>query len=160
MSIIEILTNDHIAIRLLDRCFINIIDLDSFKSLHSFIIELHAKIEDEYLFPIYIKYFKEDEVEYLVKRIAADHLLLKKLGSKVIKYGEECEEDLFKNRVNRYMQILIDHNKSEEGLLFPLWKNIDEELRREADEKSLNLVNKYGYGKYTSILKAIGKNIK
>jgi len=143
MKIIEILETDHVAIRLLDRCISEEMDVESFKSFHDFIVGLHAKIEDEVLFPAFKEAYKDsDEVLYLVDRLYSDHLLLKKLGEKIIEYGESGELSLYKKRLERYMIILIDHNRSEEKLLFPLWKYVDEKIREEA-EKYHELVSKY-----------------
>ena len=159
-TILEILENDHIAIRLFSRCFGNKMDLESFKSFHEFIVEVHAKIEDDMLFPVIKDQYKEDDdIRYLVERIASDHLLLSNLGKKIIEYGEKGETELFSRRLERYMLILIDHNKSEENLLFPLWKRIPENIRRDADKKASELVSKFGYGKFTKILQTLKKNL-
>lgn len=158
MKIIEILETDHVAIRLLHRCVSQKMDVESFKSFHDFIIDLHARIEDEILFPILEKAYSDSEdILYLIKRFYSDHLLLKKLGSKIIEYGETGQEALYNQRLERYMIILIDHNKSEERLLFPLWNKADKSLQEEADKKVADLVSKFGYGKYTSIFRAVGK---
>jgi hemerythrin superfamily protein len=125
-----------------------------------FIVNLHAKIEDDILFPAYREAYKNDtEIIYLVDRISRDHELLKTLGNNVIKYGESGESELYKRRLERYLYILIDHNTSEEKLLFPLWDDINGEIRLQADKEAVELVEKYGYQEYTRIIRMMGKNI-
>ncbi|HEW93556.1 hypothetical protein DRN87_00185 [Candidatus Geothermarchaeota archaeon] len=159
-TIIESLENDHIAIRLFNRCFGTEMDLESFKSFHEFIVEVHAKIEDEILIPAILEAYRDQEdVKYLAKRISADHLLIAKLGESIIEYGEKGNLTLYKKRLDRYMKILIDHNRSEENLLFPLWKNVPDSVRLDSNKKALEIINKYGYGKFTRILRNLGKNI-
>lgn len=161
MKIIEVLETDHIAIRLLNRCIAEEMDVESFKSFHDFIVNLHAKIEDDILFTTLRETYKDhEEILYLIDRIHNDHLLLRKLGDKVIEYGEKEEKSMYKKRLDMYMKILIDHNRSEEKLLFPLWENVSEADKEEADKKALDLVHKFGYGKYTSIIKTIGGKSK
>ena len=161
MNIIEILETDHIAIRLLDRCIRDEMDVESFKSFHDFVVNLHAKIEDDILFPSLKEAYKDNEdIVYLINRIHSDHLLLKKLGDKIIEYGEKGEESLYRKRLDRYMIILIDHNRSEEKLLFPLWKDVDPEIKSNADKMAQELVSKFGYGKYTSIFRSVGRKKK
>jgi len=58
------------------------------------------------------------------------------------------------------MKILIDHNRSEEKLLFPLWESVNEDIKEDADKIAVDLIRKFGYGKYTSIIKAIGGKSK
>lgn len=157
MNVIEVLETDHIAIRLINKCIGIEIDPGSFKTFHDFVVNLHAKIEDEILFPTMNRTFSSDEdILYIIDRISKDHKLLETLGNNIIKYGEEGNIDLYKKRLERYFIILVDHNNSEEKLLFPLYRDINREMREKADKAALEIINEYGYHKCTSIIRIIG----
>ncbi|BDB99539.1 hemerythrin domain-containing protein [Saccharolobus caldissimus] len=109
-----------IALSLLDRC-----EDEAFRILsetHDFVVNWHAKIEDKYLFPLYGE---------KAKPLHNDHLLIEKYGNSVIK-------DRIKNWVPRYVKIVLDHNKNEEVILFPLKINTEGIM-----EKILKEMEKY-----------------
>lgn len=51
MDIAEMLVVDHLSIRLWVKCNPFKVGVDEFSSFHEFIVNCHAKIEDEILFP-------------------------------------------------------------------------------------------------------------
>ena len=110
----------NVALSLLDRC-----EDEAFRILyetHDFVINWHAKIEDEYFFPLYGE---------KAKPFHNYHLLIEKYGNSVIK-------ERIKNWVPRYVKIVLDHNKNEEDILFLLKINTDGLM-----EKILKEMEKY-----------------
>ncbi|MCY0860133.1 MAG: hemerythrin [Sulfolobaceae archaeon] len=98
-----------------------------FELLHNFIVNSHARVEDVVVFPL----IKQE----IVKPYANDHLLIKNYGDGILKEKR-------KDWVERYVKIVLDHNKGEEINVFPsLKENI--EL-----EPSIKLIKEFGNEKY------------
>jgi len=73
-----------------------------FEETHNFIVRWHAMIEDKYVFPAY-----GDKA----KPLSNDHLLIEKYGNSII-------EQKRKDWLERYVNIVLDHNRNEEEQLF------------------------------------------
>ncbi len=77
---------------------------DEFARLHRFIVDVHAKAEDLYVFPL----FPEKEIH----PFAADHKLIQSFGDSLLR-----ERD--RRRFERYVAVVIYHNDHEELEVFP-----------------------------------------
>ena len=154
MDVVEILMVDHLSIRLLARCRPLEISLDEFSNLHDFIVNCHAKIEDEIVFPVLREHYIGEYEEYakLVEWIGNDHKLLETLGNRTIEYGVDKDWENYRRRLNLYFKILVEHNHREEEEIFPKWlREIDNVIRSKCTEKAKRIIEGYGLEKYTKL---------
>jgi hemerythrin superfamily protein len=77
---------------------------DEFSALHRFVVDVHARAEDLYVFPL----FPEKEIH----PYAADHKLIQSLGDYILR-----EKD--RRRFERYVAVVTYHNDHEELEVFP-----------------------------------------
>ncbi len=154
MDVVEFLIIDHLAIRLLVKCSSLKVCVEEFASFHDFIVNCHAEIEDKIVFPTMKKFYQDKSMEYtkLIEWVGNDHQLIGTLGVNVIKYGEGGDIDSYKNRLDLYFKLLIEHNLREEKDIFPNWLlDIDEETRKRCSEEAKRVIEKYGIEKYTEL---------
>ncbi|MEM0373766.1 MAG: cation-binding protein [Sulfolobaceae archaeon] len=85
-----------------------------FEETHSFIVRWHAVIEDKFIFPAYGE---------KAMPLSNDHKLIEKYGNNIIQQRK-------KEWVERYINIVLDHNKNEETMLFTEEKDIYDSWRR------------------------------
>lgn len=98
------------------------------RETHEFIVNWHARIEDKYVFPFYGE---------KAKPLQNDHLLIEKYGNNVLAQRR-------KDWLERYIKIVLDHNRNEEELLFTqlvqiqgVWDNILSELKAYKDYEKI-----------------------
>lgn len=154
MDVVEILMVDHLSIRMIIKCGLTRMGVDEFSSLHGFIVNCHARIEDDLVFPVLKKHYMDSYEEYakLVEWIGNDHRLLETLGNKTISYGIDKDWINYRRRLNLYFKILVEHNLREEVEIFPNWLNeIDRETRRKYTAKAKEIIEEYGLEKYTRL---------
>jgi hemerythrin superfamily protein len=127
MDLIELLKFEHGIIRI-RFYFLEKVDnsLQELETLHDFIVNVHAKMEDLYVF--------KDIPE--AKPYSNDHKLIEKYGDTIIKEKR-------KDWVPRYMKIVLDHNLNEEKYVFPKVK--------ERKGLVLDIIEQYGFENYQKI---------
>ncbi|WP_338602266.1 hemerythrin [Sulfolobus tengchongensis] len=94
--------------------------------LHNFIVNVHAKTEDFYIF--------KDIPD--AKPYSNDHMLIEKYGNSIIR-------DKRKDWLPRYIKIVLDHNLNEEKYIFPKIK--------EKKELVLDVIREYGFEEYEKV---------
>jgi hemerythrin superfamily protein len=154
MDVVEVLIIDHISIRLLAKCNPYIKSVDEFVSFHDFIVNCHAKIEDDIVFPALKNLYKGKYEEFvkLIEWISNDHKLLDTLGNKVIEYGRAGRQENYRERLSLYFKILLEHNTREESQLFPNWfKEIANTTRTSCTKRARKIIENYGLEKYTKL---------
>lgn len=126
--------------------------MDEFLNFHNFIVNCHARIEDEVVFPTLKEYYLRDFLEYakLIEWVGNDHKLLEKLGDSIIQYGIRGEEENYRSRLELYFKILKDHNLREENQIFPNWfKDISENIRGICTSRSKKIIDRFFMEKST-----------
>ncbi|MDP8024033.1 MAG: hypothetical protein RAK20_06175, partial [Conexivisphaerales archaeon] len=110
-----------------------------------FVVNCHAKHEDEIVFPtLMTKEQKDQEFVNYVRRISADHKLIATLGSNIERWMNEKNYEMLERRVPLYLKTLLEHNLNEEREIFARWK----------PEYALpfkHIINGFGIEKYKSI---------
>ncbi|QGA54133.1 hemerythrin [Sulfolobus sp. E5-1-F] len=124
VDIIELLKFEHAIFRI-RFYFLEKIDdpWQELEAVHNFIVNVHAKMEDLYVF--------KDIPE--AKPYSNDHKLIEKYGDSIIK--EKRKEWL-----PRYVKIVLDHNMNEEKYIFPKVK--------EKKGLALDIIEQYGFENY------------
>lgn len=154
MDLVELLMVEHSSIRLLARCNSCIREMDNFVTFHKFIARCHARVEDEFVFPVLKKHFEGVDKDFvmLVQRISSDHKLLDKLAGRIVEYGRSGNWKTYENRLGVYFRLLTYHNSWEEKALFPRWlKDISQDTRDEVIEQAKKIIMRFGLDKYTEI---------
>jgi hemerythrin superfamily protein len=101
---------------------------EEFSALHRFIVEVHARAEDLYVFPL----FPEREI----RPLAADHRLIQSLGDYIVR-----ERD--RRRFERYVAVVTYHNDHEELEVFP---------KVGGRPAPLDVVERYGFENYAKMV--------
>jgi hemerythrin superfamily protein len=99
---------------------------EEFAKIHDFIINVHAKMEDLYVFPL---------ASDLAKPFAADHKLIEKFGSYLMSTRD-------RDRFERYVATVTYHNDHEETDLFPKIGTV---------ETRMDVIRNYGIDRYRAI---------
>ncbi|MEZ0248987.1 MAG: hemerythrin [Thermoproteus sp.] len=102
---------------------------EEFARLHDFVINVHAKAEDLYIFSL----FPEREIH----PFAADHKLIESLGNYLLR-----EKD--RRRFERYVAVLTYHNDHEELEVFP-------KVKREVPV-AMDVIESYGLDRYVKFV--------
>lgn len=88
-------------------------------SLVEFLLKVHARLEDEQLFPALLKACRGTDYssfERMLGRLTADHRLLETLGKTIASRGRGFDQHLLRERFEQFGKILLEHNASEEKL--------------------------------------------
>ena len=148
MDAVELLMMDHSALRIRSERneFVNIMEF------RIFLMDIHVSVEEKVVFPELVA-LGDSETKKTVESLIADHKLLDKLYSNLIKW-KSGENPLYEQRIPLFYQTLTFHNSQEEKLVFPLWKSLEPEKAREDVKSSLEIIGSAGidiYKKETGI---------
>jgi hemerythrin superfamily protein len=100
---------------------------EEFSMFHNFLIKWHAYIEDKYIFPLFGE---------IAKPLSNDHLLIEKYGNNILNFKK-------KDWIDRYINIVINHNIEEERKLFPMKINLDKVMEEIITEKDRRIEVNY-----------------
>ncbi len=146
MDSVDVLLFEHSIIRLKEKELTKIESaISDFNDFNDFVVNCHAKHEDEIVFPILISKNQDDKdyVSY-VKRISADHKLIATLGNNIVSWIKEKNYEMLERRLPLYFKILLEHNSNEEKDIFVRWKP-------EYSVSYKKVILEYGVDKYTKI---------
>lgn len=142
MDAVELLMVDHSALRI--RAEKNeFVDMMEFRT---FLMDIHVAVEEKVVFPELIL-LGDDQTKKTIDSLIADHKLLDKLYSNLIKW-KAGENPLYDQRVSLFYQTLTLHNSQEEKLVFPLWKNLEPERCKADMKSSLEIIESSGLNAY------------
>ena len=142
MDAVELLMIDHSALRIRSEKN-DFIDMMEFRS---FLMDIHVAIEENVVFPELVL-LGDNETKKTVDSLIADHKLLDKLYSNLIKWKAD-ENPLYGQRVPLFYQTLTFHNSQEEKLVFPLLKKLEPEKTRDDMKTSLEIIESSGLNAY------------
>ena len=148
MDAVELLMMEHSALRIRSERneFVNIMEF------RIFLMDIHVSVEEKVVFPELVA-LGDSETKKTVESLIADHKLLDKLYSNLIKW-KSGENPLYEQRIPLFYQTLTFHNSQEEKLVFPLWKSLEPEKAREDVKSALEIIRSAGidiYKKETGI---------
>jgi hemerythrin superfamily protein len=137
MDLSEFLMMEHADIRILiNTGFLN--NVDNFKAFNDFLVVDHISIEEKVYFPVILDNDWEDKSEFskLVERVINDHKLLETLYKNMM-----ARDNLFGLRLPLFYKTLQEHNNFEEANIFSRWKFIDINIRQNALDNAISIVN-------------------
>ncbi|MEM0139868.1 MAG: hemerythrin domain-containing protein [Ferroplasma sp.] len=134
MDAVEILMMEHSGIRLISSNNLLNTDMARLLNFYKFLDGNHVAVEEHIVFPE-IRLYSPESAK-LLDRLIADHKLIEKLFTNLIKWNEN-EDPLFKIRLPLFYKILTEHNALEEAEIFKSWVKVDQESRI----KSLKEIN-------------------
>ena len=148
MDAVELLMMEHSALRIRSERneFVNIMEF------RIFLMDIHVSVEEKVVFPELVA-LGDSETKKTVESLIADHKLLDKLYSNLIKW-KSGGNPLYEQRIPLFYQTLTFHNSQEEKLVFPLWKSLEPEKAREDVKSALEIIGSAGidiYKKETGI---------
>lgn len=108
MDLVELLMSEHAPLRIYFR-HLRDMRFDSFFELDDFVVNCHARMEDEALFPT---------LDVPTKRLQTEHEVLKMLSNGIRVSMAEEKSELDKNKVALYADTLESHNTREEKTVF------------------------------------------
>lgn len=151
MNLTELLMAEHAALRVYFR-HLRYLNSDFLFELDDFVVNCHAKIEDEVVFPEMRKLAGPEDrgVETTTKRMEDEHRLLQMLGNGIRVAVAEGSKDVDRGKVMLYADTLESHNSSEETLLFPGWKASGEQ-EAQAVSGALRIIHDYGVERYLKV---------
>ena len=142
MDAVELLMIDHSALRIRSEKN-DFIDMMGFRA---FLMDIHVAIEEKVVFPELVL-LGDNEAKKTVDSLIADHKLLDKLYSNLVKWKAD-ENPLYEQRIPLFYQTLTFHNSQEEKLVFPLWKKLEPEKTRNDMKASLEIIESSGLNVY------------
>lgn len=149
----EVLQTEHLAIRHIKKAFEREVAIAEFQDFDRYLKDCHIEIEEKLLFPILKASDWEDSGEFnaTADRIVKDHRLIGTLSDNLMRWYNEGDLHLFSERFQLYFRLLLDHNNSEEELIFPRWAFLPEESLEEAMIEARNIIESYGKTSYLEL---------
>lgn len=141
MDLVELLMSEHASLRIYFR-HLRDMRFDSFFELDDFVINCHARMEDEALFPA---------LNVPTKRLQTEHEVLKMLSNGIRVSMAEEKSVLDKNKVALYADTLESHNTSEEKTVFKEWRQVSKDKREEASAQALEIIRSFGLERYLRV---------
>lgn len=151
MDLIELLMAEHASLRVYFR-HLRYLNSDYIFELDDFVVNCHAKIEDEVVFPELRRVAGKDggSIEAITKRMEDEHKVLQMLGIGIRVAVAEGDKEIDRSKVMLYADTLESHNSSEETLLFPRWKEVREKETQSAS-KATQMIHDFGLGRYLKV---------
>jgi hemerythrin superfamily protein len=152
MVLIELMMVEHASLRIRLAELQYRREPDFFIMINQFVLNCHAKVEDEAVFPkITVSLAEGDELLHTIPKIEADHKLISTLGGNMQKWIKNGELPLFQRRVEVYSKTVVQHNAAEESLVFPYWGKVDDEKKKSATRETKEIINRFGQDRYFEI---------
>lgn len=151
MNLIELLMAEHASLRVYFR-HLRYLNSDFIFELDDFVVNCHAKVEDEVIFPEMRKAagVESERINTVTKRMEEEHKVLQMLGNNIRLAVAEGNKDIDRSKIMLYADTLESHNSSEETLLFPDWK-VDSELEHQAVSKASQIIHDFGLERYLKV---------
>lgn len=126
---------------------------DRIFEIDSFLTNVHAKIEDEVIFPKIAESCStnDESVARAVAKYREEHTLIKSFGENMRVWVAEGETTLFRERIGLYIDTVASHNVDEELRLFPKWSTVPELSREKSLDESKRIIHDFGYDRYSRI---------
>lgn len=148
----EILMIDHMAVRFLKETIEKNASVEELPLFHDYLKNCHIELEEKILFPMVKTVDTEDKTFYAkVDQIKADHKLIETLYLNILKWKEGGNLDLVNERFPLFFRILIDHNLSEDEIVFPTWKSVSIDLLKQSKIDAINVVESFGVKNYLNM---------
>lgn len=143
---------EHLAIRHASRYVLPELAEGNLATFHTYLKECHIEIEERLVFPAIESVVKDkDEGLYAtVDHVRQDHKLIDTLGTKLIKWISDGNQELVNVRFPSYFNLLMQHNSSEDQLVFPLWKKVEHSVQTAAVKDAKGIIETFGSDKYLS----------
>jgi hemerythrin superfamily protein len=122
MNVFELLMVEHAVLRIRLSQLTATRDKRLFEVCNRFVLECHARVEDEVAFPLLEK--NAPQASRWLGKLEADHRLISTLAANMVSWIKEGKDDLYERRLDTYIKTVVDHNLAEETLVFPLWKHV------------------------------------
>jgi hemerythrin superfamily protein len=137
MDAVELLMVEHSGIRIIAEH--NILQKSSSELIdfNKFLLNIHVNIEETVVFPLIEA--NDNTTAKLINSFISDHKLIEKLFSNLSKW-KLSEDPLFEKRLPLFYKTLTEHNSNEENLLFPQWKNMDQEQQNTAVKNAHEII--------------------
>jgi hemerythrin superfamily protein len=151
MNLIELLMAEHASLRVYFR-HLRYLNSDFLFELDDFVVNCHAKIEDEVIFPEMRKAAgtENKNIETITRRMEEEHKVIQMLGNSIRIAVAEGSKDIDRGKIMLYADTLESHNSSEETLLFPTWR-LDSEQEAEAVSKAVQIIRDFGLERYLRV---------
>jgi len=136
---------EHSGIRII--AYNNILEKNSSELIdfNKFLLNIHVNVEENVVFPL-IKENNNSTLK-LIDSLVSDHKLIETLFDNLYKW-KLSENPLFEKRLPLFYKILTEHNSKEEDLVFPLWKNINNEEKNNAMKNAHEIILSNGIENY------------
>ncbi len=137
MDAVELLMVEHSGIRIIADHDILQNSSSELIDFNKFLLNIHVGIEETVVFPL----IKENDgtTTKLINSLISDHKLIETLFNNLYKW-KLSENPLFAVRLPLFYKTLTEHNSNEEDLLFPQWKNIDQEQQSNAMKSAHEII--------------------
>lgn len=150
MDLVELLMSEHASLRIYFR-HLREMKSDFFFELDDFIINCHAKIEDEAVFPILLRGGPDSPISQTTKRLMDEHELVKMLGNNMRLYAAQEKAELGKDKITLYADTVESHNTAEEISVFKAWKDASNEVKQKAAEQAKEIIRSFGLERYLRV---------
>ncbi len=156
-DIVEILMLEHLAIRNISRC--RKPEEATFYEFNAYLKNCHIEIEEKIVFPLILSYARDNAQASFprIEQIRADHRLIETLADNLAKWKESGNMQLYEERLPLYFRLLVEHNRSEDEIVFPLWSSADHRDAKIGASEALNIIETFGKDRYLSITGLSGK---
>jgi len=104
---------------------------------NKFLLNIHVNIEENVVFPLIKE--NNNSTSKLINSLISDHKLIETLFDNLYKW-KLSENPLFELRLPLFYKTLTEHNSKEEDLVFPLWKNINNEEKNNAMKNAHEII--------------------
>ena len=153
MDVVEVLMTEHTAIRNISGNLMIDSDSSDFQLFVEYLKKCHIEIEEKVFVPVMKQVYNGENADLIknIDRIMADHKLLETLATNIIKWKNEENSEILKNRVPMFFRLLQDHNNSEEDSLFAYWKNIESEVKKNTVTEVGNIIESFGLNAYSGV---------
>ncbi len=152
-DLVELLMIEHSAIRHISK-YISFNGGDDLSGFHEYLKKVHIELEERIVFPLLISSNDrgDKDLPTTIDQLKEDHKSIDNLAENISTLWAKEDKDTAINKTKLYFRLLKDHNNSEDGSIFLLWKRVGEKEMAAAMKEARNIINSFGSELYVDLI--------
>lgn len=139
---------EHASLRVYFRNFREL-NSDLIFELDGFIVNCHAKVEDDVVFPTIRRLVGSDsQVVKAIDQLEDDHRVIQMLSNTMRAAVAEEKGEIDRKKIALYADTVAPHNSAEEISVFQSWRKVDRLQEEGAVQRVRSIINTFGLDKY------------
>jgi hemerythrin superfamily protein len=152
-DLVELLMVEHSAIRHISK-YISFNGGDDLSGFHEYLKNVHIELEEKIVFPLLMSTNDGRDKDLLttIDQLKVDHKSIDDLAENISGLWAKEDKNTAIDKTKLYFRLLKDHNNSEDGSIFLLWKNVDGREMATAMKEARNIIDSFGRELYIDLM--------